>query len=340
MPFHWTSLNLYYIVNNLPLFSGNDRIESLEGALEPWSSVCGSFCPISVNSFESPSLVWIDCALVCQVWFYNSFVDILVRMSAGIWESTCLKPKHTETWQHAINSPWPPSCASFSIFHFPLIILPSPLSSQLDISLSQHYPASSPKIISPWILSIKFPSGPGHRSLLYSSSLFWCTFSLSLALPNANSPNLCLCLLQSLFSLSYLYYLVLQNKLPPNLTTKNDKLPVSIGKKHGSSLVGWLWIRSSLQVAIKVLSRAAVIWGLVEKIPTSNLTHRRPQFLTTWALHQAALAHGVHGSWLLPQIKVVVFLQPNLENNIYHFCHISFVRKETWSPAHSQGEWN
>lgn len=49
-------LNLYYIVNNLCLFSGNDRIESLEGILERYCSKCGSFCPISVNG-HSPSII-------------------------------------------------------------------------------------------------------------------------------------------------------------------------------------------------------------------------------------------------------------------------------------------
>lgn len=60
IPFHWTSWT-FIISNNLPLVSGNDRVESLEETLEPCYSKYRSFCPIYVNDFESPSLVYQLC---------------------------------------------------------------------------------------------------------------------------------------------------------------------------------------------------------------------------------------------------------------------------------------
>lgn len=88
----------YYLASNLPLFSDNDRIESLEGDLQPGFSKYGSFCPISVNNIESLALVWLTWALVYQVQFCNSFLDNSVRMSASTWELICFKLEHRQTW--------------------------------------------------------------------------------------------------------------------------------------------------------------------------------------------------------------------------------------------------
>lgn len=102
--------------------------------------------------------------------------------------------------------------------------------------------------------------------------MFWFTFSLSVALPNANS-NLLLCLVRSVFPPSQLCYLFLHHKLPPNLTACNDRLTVSIGQKPRSSLVEWFWARSSPEATVKVFFQAAVIWDLARESSASKLTH-------------------------------------------------------------------
>lgn len=92
---------------------------------------------------------------------------------------------------------------------------------------------------------------------------------------------------------------------------------------------------------------------LGKALPPSSLTaFLAGCFSPLRPLHQAALACG---SWLLPQrltqervretecspqLEVVVFLQPNLENDFSHFCRIYFIRGESLSAVHNQGERN
>lgn len=61
----------------------------------------------------------------------------------------------------------------------------------------------------------------------------------------------------------YITYLLLSNKLPPNLAALNSVyLPshvTSVGQKLKRGLAVWFWIRNFPELVVKLLARAAVI---------------------------------------------------------------------------------
>lgn len=89
----------------------------------------------------------------------------------------------------------------------------------------------------------------------------------------------------------------------------------AISQKSKSILAGWLWLRVYRRVSPKV----AVIWGLIRAARSASkcscmAVGSRPQLLTMWVSHRAALNRAVgfrHGQWAgiqRPKCKPLSFI--------------------------------